>query len=85
MARMLKCVAMVKGEVLLCGTCMDVRGMTAEVVMVGARRSSMDDLAAAKLLADKLLVFWARTPKIALLIAMLGWFIFLTPAARRFP
>jgi uncharacterized protein involved in oxidation of intracellular sulfur len=57
MERMLKHVAMVKSQVLLCGTCMDARGMTAEDVMEGARRSGMDELAAATLSADKVLVF----------------------------
>jgi uncharacterized protein involved in oxidation of intracellular sulfur len=43
--------------VLLCGTCMDARGMAAEDVMEGACRSSMDELAAATMSADKILVF----------------------------
>lgn len=55
--RMLKRVVAGKGEVLLCGACMDARGMTAEDVMEGARRSSMDELAAATAAADKVLVF----------------------------
>ena len=55
--RMLKLVATAKGQVLLCGTCMDARGMTAEDAMEGARRSSMDELAAATMSADKILVF----------------------------
>ena len=46
-----------KGEVALCGTCMDARGMTEADVMDGARRSTMDELAAATLAADKVLVF----------------------------
>lgn len=54
---MLKRVATAKGRVLLCGTCMDARGMTAEGVMEGARRSSMDELAAATVSADKVLVY----------------------------
>jgi uncharacterized protein involved in oxidation of intracellular sulfur len=57
MERMLKRVVMAKGQVLLCGTCMDARGMTAEDVVEGARRSSMDELAAATVSADKVLVF----------------------------
>jgi uncharacterized protein involved in oxidation of intracellular sulfur len=57
MERMLKRVAVGKGQVLLCGTCMDARGMTAEDMMEGARRSSMDELAAATVSADKVLVF----------------------------
>ncbi|MBL8904794.1 MAG: DsrE family protein, partial [Rhizobiales bacterium] len=46
-----------KGQVLLCGTCMDARGMTGEDMMEGARRSTMDELAAATVSADKVLVF----------------------------
>jgi uncharacterized protein involved in oxidation of intracellular sulfur len=57
MERMLKRVIAGTGNVLLCGTCMDARGMTAEDVMDGARRSTMDELAAATLAAEKVLVF----------------------------
>jgi uncharacterized protein involved in oxidation of intracellular sulfur len=55
--RMLKRVLGAKGQVLLCGTCMDARGLTDAELMAGARRSTMDELAAATLAADKLLVF----------------------------
>lgn len=55
--RMLSRVLAGKGHVLLCGTCMDARGMTSEDVMEGARRSTMDDLAAKAVEADKVLVF----------------------------
>lgn len=57
MERMLKRVVAGKGQVLLCGTCMDARGMVEDDVMDGARRSTMDELSAATLAADKLLVF----------------------------
>ena len=57
MERMLKRVIVGKGSVLLCSTCMDARGMTDENVMEGARRSTMDELAAASVAADKALVF----------------------------
>jgi uncharacterized protein involved in oxidation of intracellular sulfur len=57
MERMVRRVAMGKGGVLLCGTCMDARGMTDDDVLDGARRSTMDELAAATLAADKVLVF----------------------------
>lgn len=57
MERMLKRVVTAKGQVLLCGTCMDARGMTGEDIMDGARRSTMDELAAATVSADKVLVF----------------------------
>ena len=54
--RMLKAVGR-KGEVLLCGTCMDARGMTQEEAIEGARRSSMAELTERTLDADKTLVF----------------------------
>lgn len=54
--RMLKRLAG-KGRVLLCGTCMDARGLTDAEMMDGARRSTMDELAATTLDADKVLVF----------------------------
>lgn len=55
--RMLKRVLAGKGEVLLCGTCMDARALGDAEMMAGARRSTMDELAAATLAADKVLVF----------------------------
>lgn len=57
MERMVRRVTLGKGGVLLCGTCMDARGMTDDDVLDGARRSTMDELAAATLAADKVLVF----------------------------
>lgn len=45
------------GTVLLCGTCMDARGITEEEVVKGAVRSTMDALAEATVSADKVLVF----------------------------
>src|SRR5690606_9725645 len=55
--RMLKRVIVGKGSVLLCGTCLDARGITETEIMEGARRSTMDELAAATIAADKVLVF----------------------------
>ena len=55
--RMLKRVVAGKGTILLCGTCMDARGMTEDDVMAGARRSNMDELAAETAAADKVIVF----------------------------
>ena len=55
--RMLKRVLAGKGQVLLCGTCMDARGITDAEIMSGARRSTMDELAAETLASDKVLVF----------------------------
>ena len=45
------------GEMLLCGTCMDARGLTDAELVEGARRSTLDELAEAALAADQLLVF----------------------------
>ena len=55
--RMLKQVVAGGGEVLLCGTCMDARGLADADLMDGARRGTMAELAAATLAANKMLVF----------------------------
>jgi uncharacterized protein involved in oxidation of intracellular sulfur len=55
--RMLQRVLVANGRVLLCGTCMDARGLADSEIMQGARRSTMDELAAATIAADKVLVF----------------------------
>lgn len=55
--RMVRQIVMARGEVLLCGTCMDARGITDNEVMQGARRSTMEELTTATLAADKVLVF----------------------------
>jgi len=55
--RMLKGVVARKGQVLLCGTCMDARGLTDAEILPGARRSTMDELAALALETDKVLTF----------------------------
>lgn len=55
--RMLKRVVAGKGRVLLCGTCMEARGMTEGDIMQGASRSTMDELAEITASADKVLVF----------------------------
>lgn len=54
---MLKRVLSGKGEVLLCGTCMDARGYQASEIIDGARRSTLGELATATAEADKVLVF----------------------------
>ncbi len=46
-----------KGEVLLCGTCMDARGQTDAELVDGARRSTMAELAERTLEAGRVLVF----------------------------
>jgi len=53
---MLKSVART-GKVLLCGTCMDARGITDEDIIDGASRSTMKALAEATLTSDKVMVF----------------------------
>ena len=55
--RMLKRVLASNGKVLLCGTCMDARGVDDAALIAGARRSTMDELAAATAEADKAIVF----------------------------
>jgi uncharacterized protein involved in oxidation of intracellular sulfur len=54
---MLKRVLSGNGRVLLCGTCLDARGIADAERIGGARRSTMDELAAATGNADKVLVF----------------------------
>ena len=55
--RMLRRFATGAHKLLLCGTCMDARGLTEAELIDGARRSSMDELALATSEADKVLVF----------------------------
>ncbi len=45
------------GEILLCGTCMDARGIADTELVEGARRSTMDELAERSLAANRVLVF----------------------------
>ena len=46
-----------KGEVALCGTCMDARGLVESELIEGAKRSTLTGLADWTLEADKVLVF----------------------------
>ena len=55
--RMLKRFVAAPHRVLLCGACMDARGLGPDELLEGARRSSMDELSAATLTAGKILVF----------------------------
>lgn len=55
--RMVKSAALGNGRVLLCGTCMDARGMTDDDMTKGATRSTMPELAEITLAADKVLTF----------------------------
>ena len=54
--RMLKGVCR-KAEVLLCGSCLDARGIKDSELAEGCRRSTMDELAERTVAADKVLVF----------------------------
>jgi uncharacterized protein involved in oxidation of intracellular sulfur len=45
------------GEVGLCGSCMDARGLMEQEVVAGARRSTMEELATWTIAADRLLTF----------------------------
>jgi len=55
--RMLKPLVAGEGAVLLCGTCMDARGLSETDIVKGARRSTMAELAGTTADADKVLVF----------------------------
>jgi uncharacterized protein involved in oxidation of intracellular sulfur len=55
--RMLAAIPRNGGQVLCCGTCMDARGIGEDMLMDHARRSTMDELAAVTIAADKVLVF----------------------------
>jgi uncharacterized protein involved in oxidation of intracellular sulfur len=55
--RMLNRILSGNGKVLLCGTCMDARGLDAAALVAGAHRSTMDELATATSEADKIIVF----------------------------
>lgn len=46
-----------KGEVALCGTCMDARGLSETEIIDGAKRSTLAQLAEWTVEADKILVF----------------------------
>ena len=54
--RMLKPIVR-SGRVLLCGGCMDARGLSEAEVLAGAKRSSMAELADATIAADKVITF----------------------------
>lgn len=56
-ARMLGRVILGNGSVLLCGTCMDARGIVAESTVKGAGQSNMAQLAEHIAAADRVLTF----------------------------
>ena len=55
--RMLKRLTAAGAQILLCGTCMDARGLPDDQMLEGAERSTMPALAEATLAADRILVF----------------------------
>lgn len=55
--RMLGSVARQGAEVGCCGTCMDARGITEEMLTKGTRRSTMDELAEWTLWAEQVVTF----------------------------
>lgn len=55
--RMIAAVPRNGGQVLCCGTCMDARGISPEMLVEDAHRSTLDELATLTLAADKVLVF----------------------------
>jgi len=55
--RMLKGLIARGGKVLLCGTCMDARGLHEQELLEGSCRSTLDELTELTLVAEKLLVF----------------------------
>lgn len=55
--RMLGTVLRSGGTILCCGTCMDARGITDELLLEGSTRSTMEALADHTIAADKVLVF----------------------------
>jgi len=57
LADMLGSVVRRGGEVAVCGTCMDARGLREDALIAGARRSTMDELGRMTAAADKVLTF----------------------------
>jgi uncharacterized protein involved in oxidation of intracellular sulfur len=55
--RMILAVARHGGEVGCCGTCMDARGITEDMLTKGARRSSLEELADWTLWSDEVVTF----------------------------
>jgi uncharacterized protein involved in oxidation of intracellular sulfur len=55
--RMILAVARRGGEVACCGTCLDARGISEEMLTEGARRSSLEELTDWVIWADKVVTF----------------------------
>jgi uncharacterized protein involved in oxidation of intracellular sulfur len=48
---------MARGRVLLCGSCMDARGLTEDDIVAGCERSTMEELTQLTVDSEKVLVF----------------------------
>lgn len=57
LGRMVQVVARQRGEVGVCGSCMDARGLQDVELVEGSRRSTLEELADWTLWADRVLVF----------------------------
>lgn len=57
LGRMLQVVSQHRGEVGVCGSCMEARGLADTDLVPGSRRSTLEELADWSLWADKVLVF----------------------------
>jgi uncharacterized protein involved in oxidation of intracellular sulfur len=57
LGRMVQVVAQHRGEVGVCGSCMDARGLADADLIEGSRRSTLEELADWSLWADRVLVF----------------------------
>lgn len=57
LGRMVKSVLARKGYILLCGTCMDARGIADSEIVEGSRRSTLDELTELTQSSGKVLVF----------------------------
>ncbi|HEU4994908.1 MAG TPA: DsrE family protein [Gemmatimonadaceae bacterium] len=55
--RMIKAVALKQVTVGVCGSCMDARGIMADELVEGSRRSTLEELAEWTVWADKVIVF----------------------------
>jgi len=54
---MLQAVSLQHGEIGVCGTCMDARGIAVDELVDGAERSTLDELAQWTIAAEKVIVF----------------------------
>ncbi|HEY7681457.1 MAG TPA: DsrE family protein [Gemmatimonadales bacterium] len=57
LGRMLQVVAQNRGDIGVCGSCMDARGLQGTDLVPGSRRSTLEELTEWTLWADRILVF----------------------------